>query len=641
MKEKILIVDDIRENRELFKNIIQTEFDVTIKEACNGMEALKKTRNESFDIILMDVMMPELNGYETTKKIKSIEKNANSTIIFITAYDEEIKHKQRALDLGGIDFIFKPVQIDELNRLIGLYLRFIRREKDLTKELRKSNQSLKEEINKRTLFEKEYLRSRESFKNIVGKSEAAILIIDDEGILKFMNKSAEIVFGRSSDELLGESFGYIAQFETKAEINILRTDGTIGVGEITTTKTNWESKSAWLILINDITEHKKLQENLEKAKEKAQESDRLKSAFLSNMSHEIRTPMNGILGFLDFIDQEENEEQRKYYTNVIRNSGNHLLNLINDIIDISKIEAGQLTIKPAPCLVDALLIGIYQLFNNHKKVIENQVNLELDRMIKGEELTIETDGSRLNQILINLIGNAFKFTNSGTIKFGYKIKDKFLEFFVRDTGKGIPQHMQESIFNRFSQVQDQNIEYQQGTGLGLAISRSLVKLLGGNIWLESALKEGTIFYFTIPFIKSEMISPPASKQKENSHPQIKFEEKTALIVDDEVINYNLIQLQLKSTGLKTKWAKNGYEAVEFSKINNVDIIFMDIKMPGMNGLEATRQIRKIKNNIPIIAQTAYALEGEKEKCLEAGCNDYISKPINKELLLELLKKYTS
>jgi signal transduction histidine kinase len=636
--ERVLIVDDVAENRALLRELIDKEFNVTVKEAKDGKEAVRLTEEEYFDIILMDIMMPFMDGYEATRQIKSIEKNKNVAIIFITAQEQEKDQIDKALSLGGIDFISKPIHATELKRLISLYLRFIRKEKEINLRLFETNNYLNEEINKRKKVEIQFLQTQENFKNIVGKSEAAILIIDNKGILKFMNNSAEVIFGRTSSDLLGESFGLIAQFDSKTEINILKNDGSVGVGEITTTKTTWENEPAWLLLINDITGHKELEKNLVLAKEKAQESDRLKSAFLSNMSHEIRTPMNGILGFLEFIDEEDNKSKRQEYTKIIRTCGNHLLNLINDIIDISKIESGQLDIRLGECNIEIILIELYNFFTSNSKIKGQNVRLILDYPINKNEMVIESDSFRLSQILINLIGNALKFTENGSISYGCIIKEKYLEFFVKDSGKGIPENMLNKVFDRFLQVKDQDSAYTQGTGLGLAISSSLVKLLGGEIWVESELNKGSTFYFTIPYvIFKEEYSPKIFKKQIHDIKSEILVGKKVLIAEDEEYNHELLKEILETEGMKTIWAKNGIEALHASKLNGIDLILMDIKMPGMNGLETTIQIRALNNKVPIIAQTAYALEGEKEKCIAAGCDDYIAKPIIKHELINKIK----
>lgn len=640
MKEKFLIVDDAAANRVLLKDLLMTDFDIDIDGAENGNDALELAKTKKYDIVFMDIRMPGIDGYETAKELRKLPLNLNALIIFITAHDIFEQQSQRAFDVGGIDYISKPIDHIELIRKIHLYLRFIRKENEFIGTLLEINKRLENEINTRRRIEVKLIKTQENFKNIVGKSNAAILIIDGEGVLRFINKAGETIFGRSESELLGEPIGLVADYEIKSEISIIKRSGEIGTGEITTTRTQWENKPAWLVLINDITEHKKLEENLKKAKERAQESDRLKSAFLSNMSHEIRTPMNAILGFLNFIEAEEDPVKRKEYTDIIRNSGDHLLNLINDIIDISKIEAGQFRMKIASCSIDQLFLDLYEFFNSNGKVVDEIIRLKLDIPVKQDELVIETDKSRLNQVLINLIGNALKFTTKGYVRFGYRKKENELEFFVEDTGMGIPEDKTDKIFQRFMQIEGPKSAVSEGTGLGLAISKSIVELLGGKIWLTSELEKGTTFTFTIPYHSVEKKPNKTEIEKEKiNNSSLHLEDKKVLIVDDIELNYNILTALLSKRGINTAWAQNGKEAIEMCKEQMFDLVLMDIKMPIMDGLEATASIRDFNKDLPIIAQTAYALENEKELCFKAGCNDYVSKPINYKMLMELMEKY--
>ncbi len=640
MREKFLIVDDIIENRILLHDLLESDFDVDIDEAEDGFVALELAAQKKYDIVLMDVKMPKKNGYEVAKELREFPLNRNAIIIFITAHDSHATESYKAYEAGGIDYITKPIDHHELIRKLQLYLRFIRKENDFVGRLLEINKRLEHEVSIRKSVEVQLIKAQENFKNIVEKSNAAILIIDDEGILRFINTTGEAIFRRKAKELLGEPIGIIADYESKNEIDIIKGNGEIGVGEITTTKTQWENKPAWLVLINDITEHKELEDKLTRAKEKAQESDRLKSTFLSNMSHEIRTPMTAILGFLDFIEAEEDPERRKEYTDIIRTSGSHLLNLINDIIDISKIEAGQLRIKMADCHIDKLFLELYEFFSTNIKIIAEKVSLEMDIPVNQKELIVRTDKSRLNQVLINLIGNALKFTDTGYIRFGYRRNAKALEFFVEDTGIGIPRDRLDMVFERFKQVEATKTSINSGTGLGLAISKSIVELLGGEIWLKSIFGAGSTFYFTIPL--EEIQTGPGQElldESLDSNPITDFTNKMALIAEDIEINYKILDGILKKKGIQTVWAKNGKEAVELCRNSKFDLVLMDIRMPQMDGLEATSLIRKFNKTLPIIAQTAYALENEKDKCFEVGCNDYISKPINSKQLLNLINKY--
>ncbi len=377
----------------------------------------------------------------------------------------------------------------------------------------------------------------------------------------------------------------------------------------------------------------------------AEESDKLKSAFLANMSHELRTPMNAIIAFTNFIkDQTLTSDKREEYVNYITAAGESLLHLIDDIIDIAKIERKELTIHHSPCNITQLLNELHHIFTElRKKKNKDSIQLILDPYCLRNNIIIRTDPYRLKQILSNLLENALKYTNKGSVEFGYVQNENHLEFYVKDTGIGIPQEKFDFIFERFSQI-DQSVEKQfGGTGLGLAITRNLVNLLGGKIWIESRVNDGSTFYFTLPFDEIH-IEPYSAKTSVYSPDSISFfdykwEGKTILIAEDEDLNYKVLESALLRTNARVIRAINGLEAVEHIKDNHIDLVLMDIQMPTMDGYKATQAIKKINHNIPVIAQTSFAMEGEKEKCLMAGCDDYLAKPLNLNELFGKINRY--
>jgi|GEM_PF-797197 len=396
----------------------------------------------------------------------------------------------------------------------------------------------------------------------------------------------------------------------------------------------------------NITERKISEEKLKNAKEKAERSDKLKSAFLANMSHEIRTPMNAINGFINLLgDPDINEDQKNEIVEYAQSSSNDLLNIVNDIIDISKIEADELAINRSLNYVNRLVNDIYKLYLKDiyfKDKEELKLRLQLEP--GSERIAVFTDQNRFRQIMNNLINNAIKFTEKGEIIIGYRqIKKgnrKLLSFFVKDSGIGIPEKKQKIIFNRFNQLSDDRNKTFKGTGLGLAISKKLVDLLGGSIGVNSVEGIGSEFYFTIPYQVLDNPDEDLDHEFSNSKQKHIWEDKTILIVEDTPSNYYLVENYLRSTRLQLIWAKSGKEAIELFKNNKkFDLILMDIQLPGINGYEATKLIKAYNNKIPVIAQTAYALSGEKENSIKEGCDDYISKPIKKETLIELLGKY--
>lgn len=371
------------------------------------------------------------------------------------------------------------------------------------------------------------------------------------------------------------------------------------------------------------------------AEQKARESDRLKTAFLQNISHEIRTPMNGIIGFAGLLDDHElSGDQKKEYLDIIIKSSERLLEIVNEVLDISMIETGNIHINEISVDLNLLLESIPASL---EPLNTKGIAIELRKGLPDMNSTILTDPVKLRQIIVNLLSNAIKFTEKGKIIFGYKLQKEELEFFVEDTGVGIGTEFQKMVFDRFYKSHLQSNRFYDGVGLGLSICKGNVELLKGRIWFKSELNKGTTFFFTIPY---KTVVKIIDKESERVSPLKKMGEIFLLVAEDEESNFRYIKEILKNTEIVVLHAMNGKEAVDMCKENpRINVVLMDIKMPEMDGYEATRLIRQFRPGLTIIAQTAYALVNEKNLAIDAGCDDYISKPFKREHLLSMINKY--
>jgi len=513
---------------------------------------------------------------------------------------------------------------------------------------------LKQDITKTVIAQKNLKESEKRYKSLIQDNLSIIMVVDvkTKKVIEVNNACCSF-YGYSREEMLNISVNKINTLsdeeiehkisnafnnkENRFEFKHRLANGEVCDVEVYAGKIKYDDKDALLSVIHDITDKVKTANELVIAKEKAIESDRLKTAFLANMSHEIRTPMNAILGFSQLLALPgTTADEITNYVDTITNSGKQLLNLIDDIISISQIEAGIIDVFRKESLPEMMLKKVYSLFS--LTAVKTDIQFSYKNKLSDKKRTIYTDPRRIQQVLINLISNAFKFTTSGYIEFGCELKHNNIEFYVSDSGIGIKKKDRKMIFDRFMQVDHGSDILYGGTGIGLSISKALIEKLGGKIWVSQNKDKGAIFCFSIPFIKEQEEKNTLSVNKISTAPDLKG--KTILIAEDEDNNYELINILLTKCGAKVLRAINGNEAIKILKNNSdIELIFMDVKMPSKNGIEATIEIRKFNKNIPIIAQTAYAQVGDKGNTIDAGCNDYISKPILKNVLFDLIKKY--
>lgn len=506
--------------------------------------------------------------------------------------------------------------------------------------------------------------NEEQYRAVVENSHNGIAIIGEDFKFIYVNNKLCETFGRKSIEIIDKDFREFLDDESKQlvgdrynkrqqgeevpsayEFTVVRKDGEKRRVEINSVVVeDSKSRKRTIAQLMDITERKKAEQELLSALERATESDRLKSAFLATISHELRTPLNAIIGFSGLINKDLPIDSIIKFAKTVNLSGQDLLTIVEDLFDIALIESGVSKIRKSEVNLHAVLRDILEVIKIEQYQI-NKSDLELNHTISSDakDLIISTDLSKIKQILMNLLKNALKFTDEGHISYGYSIEEKqgksMIKFFVEDTGIGIHKDKHGLIFDMFRQGDDSHTRRFGGTGIGLSIAKRLTELLGGELWLESEEGKGSIFYFTIPCEEIEQLDIKSDveiiKEKYNI-----LKAKTILIVEDDEASYEYLKIVLEKYETNIIWAKDGKTSIKYCKENpNIDIVLMDINMPEMNGYEATKEIKKYSPNLPIIAQTAYAIAGDREKSINAGCDDYISKPIDKKILYEMLSHH--
>ena len=508
----ILIVDDSESSQLLIKKYLSHE-NYKLVVAQTGKQALSKSKSNYFDLILMDIELPDIKGFEVCRQLKENSSTKDIPVIFVTIRSDT-KSLAKGFEAGGIDYIHKPFSEEELRMRVRTHL-------DL----------------------------------------------------------------------------------------------------------------------------KQTHDDLIRAKEKAEQSEKLKMAFLSNMSHEIRTPMNSIIGFAELMtDDDLTEEEKHEYISIIINSGQQLLNIIDEILTVSKQEAGEIKLIDQNIDLNKLLSEIKTA---HTKLIKDKP-IELYLSIpEGNNPMIVGDKVRIKQIFDNLLSNANKFTSRGFIEFGYQLSDKNpekIKFYVRDSGIGIPENKQSTIFDRFAQVEDYMTRNYHGTGLGLSIVKNLVELMGGTIHLESEEGKGSIFWIEIPYRPAKTTKQTKLTREtpfKIQHIVADWHDKTILIVDDFEQIYYFFEEALRKTGARLLYAHDGVEALEQynEHAEEVDLALIDIQMPRMNGIDLCKAIREQGGKIPLIAQTGLALNINKADALKAGFDTIIYKPIEISTLQKVLEKY--
>jgi signal transduction histidine kinase len=526
----ILIVDDQESNIYVLEAFLSIQGYTNVKTTTDPRKVVHLFASFDPDLILLDLMMPHLSGFEVMDQLKSlISSNTYLPILVLTA-DITSETKRQALSGGASDFVTKPFDLEE----VGMRIKNLLLTSYLQQQLLNQNQILEERVKSRT-----------------------------------------------------------SELEKK---NI----------------------------------------ELQAAKEKAEASDRLKSSFINNISHEIRTPLNGILGFTEILaDPDLSPDEREQYFAMLNSSSDRLINTITNFLDISLLATSNQKIYKKEIRLTNLMIENTNRFKEACQ--EKNLLLSLQTPSMDDDLIINTDGELLGKIFNHLIDNAVKFTQQGSITVGYEMKDGELQFFVKDSGIGIYDENRKKIFGYFVQENSANTRGYEGSGLGLTIAKGFIELLDGKIWVVSEKGKGSTFYFSLPMEDS---IASHSLQSKNNNLKTNLEIQTILVAEDDEFNFIYINILLKHDLFKILHAQNGVEAVEFCQTHpEIVLVLMDLKMPVMDGFEATRQIKLLRNNLPVIAVTAYSGTEDQQRALEAGCDDLITKPLKKDFLYKKLEEF--
>ncbi|MCO5935335.1 response regulator [Mucilaginibacter sp. RB4R14] len=631
----ILIVDDREENIIALEALL-TRTDIRLFSTTSPNDALKIAWDNNISIALVDVQMPEMDGFELVEMLKSNPRTKDIMVIFVTAISKEAKYAVRGFSAGAVDYLFKPLDPYITSAKVDAFVTLARQQE----EIKQKNDEL------------------QNFAMVVKNSADIICSVDADTLrIKTINPAVEAILGFKQTEVFGTNIVDLAIEANRADLRkkfgeIIKDNRNFSVFEFQF-KT-FDKRVIWVecraslrgktifINISDSSPQKSYQQQLIKSKELAEYGKKVKETFLANMSHELRTPVNGIIGLSNLLRKSPINEQQGNLLDMLETSSRSLLGVINDVLDISKIEAGKFSIVRSANNLRSIVNSVFGLlkFNADEKDIE--FLLEIDNDVPE---SLQIDSLRLNQILMNLLSNAIKFTHRGRVKLTVsvlqKLNDKVkLKFSVEDTGIGIPTDRLSKIFESFEQAEDDTANKYGGTGLGLTIVKKLIELKGGDLAVSSKVGQGSVFNFTNWFGVAK--PKPEKKLPKPNKKLAPFVNVRVLVAEDNLINQFMVSKMLKDWNVTVETADSGNKAIDLLKVNEYDLVLMDTHMPGLNGYQAARMIRtefeEPMRSVPIISLSASAFEHEQLEALSAGMNDVLAKPFEAhELHAKMLK----
>jgi PAS domain S-box-containing protein len=662
----ILLVDDREDGLIALEALLSDNPDYHLVTARSGLEAIALLDKYDFAMVLLDVQMPHLDGFETAEIMRRNPRYSNLPIVFVTAINSDERYIYRGYEAGAVDYIFKPFDPVILRSKVSVFT-----------DLHVKNRQLR--VQEKQLAERELLEQRASvqaieieslrrYRNLAESIPHIIVRATPEGAMEYCNQNWTNYTGMEPDQALGDgwqaafhpddlpkslidwSFAIRNKTRYENESRLRRKDGVYRWHWIKAEPELDERGSVicWLGTITDIEDRKSFEQKLKEAQRAAELANEAKTHFLANMSHEIRTPLNAIMGFTELLtDPGPSMEEKMKNVAVVRRNCHQLLKIVNEILDISKVEAGELEIEKVETKIDELLSEVKALL----RVQAGKKGIELKfAPPEGVPDRVLTDSTRLRQILLNIVGNALKFTQQGSVSVTTKFVRKangqsLVTFVVSDTGVGIDHQSAQKIFQPFSQADTSTTRLFGGTGLGLALARRLARALGGDVQLmKSAPGQGSTFAVSVAVEVLDQqqwarLDAASETQAEPPRPTIDtsaLKGKRILLVEDAEDNQFLIQQFLSRTGAIVEIANNGNEGVDKALNNEYEVVLMDIQMPFKDGYQATSELRSKGYRKPIIALTAHALVEEREKCLRTGCTSHLTKPINRQQLIESL-----